>query len=818
VKQPLPIDPLLPAVVQGLRERGSLLLMAEPGAGKTTRVPPALCQAWSDGAIVVLEPRRLAARAAAARVAAELGGEVGGLVGYQVRGDRAMSKATRIRFVTEGVLVRQLVHDPFLEGVAAVCLDEFHERHLEGDLALAMLREVQQTVRPDLALCVMSATLDPAPLRAFLPGAAAIEAEGRLYPVRIEHAARPDDDPVEHRVRRAVERALAETAGDVLVFLPGTGEIRRCQQALADLGRRHACLVLPLHGRLDARDAERAIARQDRRKVVLSTNVAESSLTIEGVTAVVDLGLHRILRHDRSRGVDVLATQRISLASAIQRAGRAGRTAPGTCYRLWTAGEERGMAERDPPEVRRVDLCGPALQVRAFAGRDPRQFGWFEAPEPHALAAADALLFELGAVDPDGRVTETGRELLALPVHPRLGRVVLEGRARGCAGAAATAAALLSEAEDLGRRGAGSADLAAATEALLVGEGTDPGLGRGELRAVQRARDRLLGRRAPDRDPDALGRCLLAGFPDRVVVRSGRHARVGTMVGGRGVELPEAACADADLLLALRLFEAGAGRTRSQAVVVAALEEAWLHDLQPARVDTVVRAELDEAAGRLLAVREVRYRDLPLRSARGGELPPGAAQEFLLPLLRGDPWRWLGAQPRLRRLLHRAAWLRAQQPELGLPAWSDDAVVGLLAGGTDLRPLRDADVGALLLAQLPAALRRALEREAPDRLTLPSGRQAAVDYGASGGPMVAARIQELFGLQRAPALASGRVGLVLEIQGPNHRPVQVTADLASFWRNVYPGVRAELARRHPRHAWPEDPLAAPPQSRPHRRR
>ncbi|MGK0157581.1 MAG: ATP-dependent helicase HrpB, partial [Neolewinella sp.] len=342
--EPLPIDESLPEVLAALSRSKTVLLMAPPGSGKTTRVPPALLKMLQGGGeVVVLEPRRLAARAAAQRVAQEVGCELGGLVGYQVRGDSRISKATRLRFVTEGVLVRQMVQDPFLEGVAAVCLDEFHERHLEGDLALAMLNETRTTVREDLLLCVMSATLDPLPLLNYLPGAEVVEADGRLYPVDVQHMPRASNDDLEVLVRNAVEQALADTAGDVLVFLPGVGEISRAQGALANLRSRLGVEVLPLHGRLDLKEQTRAIQPLDGRKVVLSTNVAESSLTIAGVTAVVDSGLARELRFDRGRGVDVLEKTRISLASATQRAGRAGRTGPGRCYRLWTAAEERGM-------------------------------------------------------------------------------------------------------------------------------------------------------------------------------------------------------------------------------------------------------------------------------------------------------------------------------------------------------------------------------------------------------------------------------------------------------------------------------------------
>lgn len=834
MKDPLPIDDALPAVQRALRTASTLLLMAPPGSGKTTRVPPALLEIVAAGQeVVVLEPRRLAARAAAARVAQELGVELGGLVGYQVRGDARTSRATRIRFVTEGVLVRQIVQDPFLEGTAAVCLDEFHERHLEGDLALAMLAESRATVRPDLRLCVMSATLDPAPLRAFLPGCEVVEADGRLFPVAVVHLQRATDEPLEIVVRTAVEKALDETPGDVLVFLPGTGEIGRCEQALQNLARRRDVLVLPLHGRLEAAEQDRAIRPQSRRKVVLSTNVAESSLTIAGVTAVVDSGMAREMRFDRGRGTDVLQLERISLASATQRAGRAGRTGPGVCYRLWSAAEERGMPARTLPEVQRVDLSGPVLLVRAFAGRDPATFGWFEKPATDALLAADRLLADLGAIDgTSGALRPFGKALLQMPLHPRLAAVVQEGRELGCAFVAATAAVLLSDLDQLGRDGAG--DLHAAVDAFLYAEerGFPESLCREfgswpqQARQMKLSRDRLLGGGGRDRgdaarDTSWLARCLLAGFPDRVARRSATgEARNAVMVGGRGVSLPAAADGH-DLVLALRLLETGR-QQRSRVTLVVALQLADLEAVAPDALETVVTAELDEAGGRVVAVREHRYRDLPLRSSRGGELPAGRAAELLLPVVAAAPWQWLGEQKDLRRLLGRARWLAERMPDLGLPAWDDRAVAAaaleLLGDRADLRSLRDADVGTLLLAGLSQPQRRALQQFAPDRIELPSGRAAVVDYTAPAGPTIGARLQEFFGLRAVGALAGGRVPVVLELLAPNHQPVQVTTDLPSFWANVYPQVRRELSRRYPRHSWPEDPLAANPEARPRRRR
>jgi ATP-dependent helicase HrpB len=826
MRDPLPIDPLLPDVVAAVRERGLLLLAAPPGSGKTTRAPLALAQADFGGEIVVLEPRRLAARAAAARVAQELGCEVGGFVGYQVRGDRRASRDTKLTFLTEGVLVRRLVQDPFLDGVAAVVLDEFHERHLEGDLALSMLREVRETVRPDLRLCVMSATLDLAPLRAFLPNAAELHSDGRLFPVRVEHEPRLSDSDLEVRVRQAVERALQETSGDVLVFLPGTGEIDRCGNAMDNLARRASVLVLPLHGKLSPQDQDLAIRPNEQRKVVLSTNVAESSLTIPGVTAVVDTGLCRELRFDRGRGVDVLELSRISLASATQRAGRAGRTGPGVCYRLWTAGEERGMNARTVPDVQRVDLCSATLSVRAFAGRDPREFGWFEQPTPSALAGADELLVELGAVDAKGMVTDRGRQLLSMPMHPRLAAVALAGRQRRCAVHAAVAAALLGDVDSLGM-GPGLDLIAAASAFVLAMErgfpphlcrdaGVPPNLARQVARTVERIAERNAD--ASREDVDALPACLLAGFSDRVAMRLQRDAREATMTGGRGLVLPAAADGH-DLVVALRLHESGR-QQRSQATVVAAIEERHLE--ATGRVRSLVDAELDEEQGRVFAVRVRAYRDLRLASARGGEVPVDRAHELLLPLLRRDPARWLGESKETQAFLARVAFLRERMPELALPEFAIDeqleAAIQSLGAATDLRRLRDADLSSILAARLSPQQSHALRQHAPERVELPSHRHVPIDYGAPAGPKVRARMQEFFGLPSVGLLAGGRVRLVLELLAPNHQPVQVTTDLASFWQNVYPTARRELMRKYPRHSWPEDPLAATAEARPKPRR
>ncbi|MEM7198787.1 MAG: ATP-dependent helicase HrpB [Planctomycetota bacterium] len=818
--QPLPIDAALPDIVAAFARSRCLVLAAAPGSGKTTRVPGALLDAGLDGAVVVLEPRRLAARAAARRVASERGGRVGDEVGYQVRHERRAGTHTRIRFVTEGVLVRQLLADPSLPGVAAVVLDEFHERHLEGDLALAMLREVRETLREDLGLVVMSATLDAAPLCAFLGDAELVEVDAPSHPVRTEYAVRPDQRSMPDRVARAVRRALAETDGDVLAFLPGRGEIAATAAALQSPPC--GALVLPLHGQLDPAEQDLAIARQPERRVVLSTNLAESSLTVAGVAAVVDAGWVRRLRHDPARGLDALRLEPISRASADQRRGRAGREGPGVCYRLWTAAEDRARAAHEPPDVTRVDVTAAVLQVRAFAGVSAARFGWFQHPGPAAIERADRLLARLGAVDAAG-LSDVGEAMLGLPLHPRLARVLIEADRRRCRRAAAGLVALLAEP----RLQRGDVEpIVDAFELLdLVEEVTRRGfdaraarahgLEPAAVRGVVETRQRVAGR-GPDRveaDVNALGRALLTGFPDRVARRAAAHARDAVMVGGRGLQLPTEGVLDADLVVALQLADVGAKQARSRVSLLASIDPAWLNEMFADLIETTEDAELD---GRevVVRVRRRRFVDLVLEEKRGGRPDPDAAQQLLLTVLRADPFGRLAGDEDLQRFRARVAWLREAVPDLGLPVIDEAAVVAaaepLLAGRDRLAGLRAADVVAQLEYALPATGRRALQQDAPERLLLPSGRRAPIDYAAAAGPTVAARIQELFGSRAGPALAAGRQPLVLELLAPNRRPVQVTRDLASFWDNVYPSVRSELRRRYPKHAWPEDPRAAAP--------
>ena len=829
--QSLPVDAIVADAVAALRERHGLVIVAPPGSGKTTRVPAALVDAGIKGEVVVLEPRRLAARSAARRVASERGGEVGDEVGYQVRHETVASSRTRLRFTTEGVLVRRIVADPFLTGVAAVVLDEFHERHVETDLALAMLREVRETVRDDLALCVMSATLDPQPVARFLGDAPILHAQGRVFDVAIRHRGRPGPrERLEDHVRAAVVDALDDTTGHVLVFLPGVEEIRRAARALDEVARRRRVELHPLHGSLSPEEQDRAIAPGPARKVVLATNVAESSVTIDGVTAVVDSGLARILRSDPSRGLDVLRIERISRASATQRAGRAGRTAPGICYRLWSLADERSMPAFETPELRRADLAGPVLTVRAFAGRPPRDFGWFEAPESASLEVADRLLADLGALDATGRVSAAGRRMLELPLHPRLSRALVEARRLDCVDAAAAAIAVLAERDFVRRPHPGEPpvpiDLLGRVTVLdrLARSDFSPascgaeGVDRGAVRHVERARRQLArGAKPSARDrhetEERVARSLLCGFGDRVVRRRASGADDGVMVGGRGVRWPAGALHDdSDLLLALDLGdreETGQARWSTLRLAIG-IERAWLHR---DGLREEVNVEIDDDAGQIVVLRRETYRDLVLAERRVGPDQAGSdLRERLAALLRADPWRWLGEQRDLRQWLARLGWLRRVRPDLELPPVDGEMIAAAaataLGSRRSLRALAEVNLLPHLLGELPPRLGSDLDRLAPTHLALPSGRRARIEYAEGSDPFVASRIQDFFGMREAPRLAQGRAPLVLHLCAPNQRPVQITSDLASFWSTHYPKLRIELKRRYPRHAWPEDPTTA----------
>ncbi|HYN43579.1 MAG TPA: ATP-dependent helicase HrpB [Thermoanaerobaculia bacterium] len=839
----LPIDPFLPELVAALRHRGTLVLVAPPGAGKTTRVPPALLAAGllRSGTLWVLQPRRVAARAAARRIASELGEAAGERAGYQIRDEGVRSARTRILVVTEGILTRRLLEDPSLPGVAGVMLDEFHERSRHADLALAMLREVRAALREDLLLVVASATLDPGPVAAFLADAhgpaPVLSVPGRPFPVEVRHSDHADPRPLEARVVSAVRTALSEgPRGDVLVFLPGAFEIRRARGAVESMGE--PLDVRILHGDLPgaAQDAALAPAPADRRRVILATNVAETSLTIEGVSTVVDSGLARTLRFDPRSGLDRLVLGRIPRASAEQRAGRAGRLGPGLALRLFSRHEEQGLRPFEEPELFRTDLASPLLDVLLWTARDPALFGWFERPPAASMALALRLLRRLGAVEEDSYdPTPRGRKMAALPVHPRLAALVLAGAERGLLREAAILAALVEERDVLAASrvfGGGTQDVDHASDLLLrldlLDEAERSGLSRSRLSSlgldpgaaltVLRLRDLLLGRFSPGARPNRaseadLLRLVLAAYPDRIARRR-RPAGAEAMLAGGTPLVFDSRCTvrSAELVAVIETFAAPSGPDRIR--LASAVEREWLDELPGERVRTETVRSWDEASERVVARQRVVYDDLVLEEK---EIPAPLDEDtarLLLEAARTDLHRALEPDAGVERLRARVAFLRRSMPELDLPPLDDDALAellsGLVAGRRRLTQLRQTPLEPLLRARLGARALRLLDEHAPDSLPVPTGRDLPLRYDADGPPVLAVKLQELFGLAATPRVAGGRVPVLLHLLSPAGRPVQVTSDLASFWSTTYPAVRRELRGRYPKHPWPEDPWTAPP--------
>ena len=823
---PLPIDPLLPSVVEAVKTRGALVLQAAPGAGKTTRVPRALLDAAAfDGELWVLEPRRLATRLAAARVAEELGEPAGRRIGYQIRFEEVASPATRVRFVTEGILTRRLLSDPELRGIGAVVLDEFHERHLPTDLGLAFLRRLRER-RPGLRLVVMSATFDPGPVAGFLGDAPVLTSEGRVFPVDIEHLPAADSRPLEAQVLAGLKRlAPRVTDGHVLVFLPGAAEIRRAQEACAEYAERQGLRVLPLHGDLPADAQDRAVRPSRERKLILSTNVAETSVTIDGVAAVIDSGLARVATHSPWSGLPSLRVQPISRASAAQRAGRAGRTRAGVCLRLYTRGDLERRPERDTPEISRADLAETVLALAAAGVPDPRSFGWFEPPPATSLEAAEELLSQLGARAPDGTLTALGRRLLSFPVHPRLGRILVEGERRGVAPEAARAAAVLSERPsrpaplgELRRSGptlSGRSDVLEQMEALGSGERARSGTGQAVERTARQLARTVHGehRAAPGEREDALLIALLAGFPDRVARRRRPHAPDLVLSGGGSAVLdPVSVVQEPMLLLALDAEQRTGPRGPEVRVRVAsALEAEWLLDLFPERLTDEDRLVFSEDSGRVERLTRLGYGAVTLEERRTPAEPSEQVEAVLAEAIRA---RGLGNAvdtERLDALRARLGLARTLFPEQHWPELDEAGLASVLARGRrSLAEVREADPAAELLGALSPEAARLLARELPERVALPGGRSVQVHYLSGQPPWIASRLQDFFGLREGPSLARGRVPLVLHLLAPNQRAVQVTQDLAGFWSRHYPSLRRELGRRYPRHAWPEDPLHASP--------
>ncbi len=858
----LPIDPLLPDIVAGLRGASSLVIEAPPGAGKTTRVPPALLAGgFGPGEIVVLQPRRLPARLAAARVAEELGEEVGRTVGYTVRFEDVGGTATRIRFMTEGILLRRLLAEPELPGVSLVVLDELHERHLASDLALALLARLQRSSRPDLRLVVMSATLDAAPVRDYL-GCPAVRSEGRLFPVDIKHDDGTDQRPLAERVAGAVRRLQTTDGrgGDILVFLPGAGEIRRTAEALEPWAAAKGLLVLPLHGDLPPGEQRRAVTPAGRPKVILSTNVAETSVTIEGVTVVIDSGLARIASHSPWSGLPRLAVAKISQASAIQRAGRAGRTAPGLALRLYPRHDFESRRPYEIPEIGRLELSEALLALAALGVRDASRFDWFEAPGAPALASAAELLRRLEAVDGQGGLTPTGRRMLRFPTHPRLARLLVEGERRGVGQEAATLAGLLSEGDISdqararfgGRAGRGpetrdeSGDLLERLDRFARAK--EARFDRGQMRvlgvdgrageAVERARRQyaaLLELRSGagqavrpaslDALDDALAMAVLAAFPDRVMRRRSPGASQAVLASGGAVEVGPLPAAE--LLVAVDAEErsgpAGRPAGRSLAVRLAVgIQPEWLLDLASDGLADTEETAWNPSTERVEVVRRLRYGAVVLDESQEPATPsPEASRLLAEAALAAGAGQARISEASAERLQVKLELLRGAFPERAIPSLAAEQVRALVieacAGLTSMAELRAVPFEERLRQALPGPVLELLRNETPDYVHLPGGRRLAIAYEPGKPPWIASRLQDFFGMKTGPTLCRGRVPLTLHLLAPNQRAVQVTADLAGFWERHYPALRRELGRRYPRHAWPEDgATATPPAPKPRR--
>ena len=811
----LPIDEALPRLVAAVNAGARAILVAPPGAGKTTRVPLALLDEpfARAGKIIVLEPRRLAARAAAARMAATLGEKVGETIGLRVRLQSLVSARTRVEVVTEGVFARMILDDPALEGVSAVLFDEFHERSLDADLGLALALDAQGALREDLRLIVMSATLDGARVARLMGEAALIESQGRSFPVETRYLGRDPAARIEDEVVRATLGALAEESGSILVFLPGQGEITRVAAELAERVKNPNVDVAPLFGAMDARAQDKAVspAAPGRRKVVLATSIAETSLTIEGVRVVIDSGLMRVPRFEADIGLTRLETVRVSRANADQRRGRAGRVEPGVCYRLWEEAGNGGLSPYAPPEILTADLSGLVLDLAAWGVGDPAALAFLDAPPRAALVEARALLTALGALDSDGRITGEGRAISRLALPPRLARMVVDAAREGRAGVAAEIAVALTE------RGLGgdAVDLTHRLDNFRRDRSPRAEDARRLARTLAGRARALVEQGAPGEDGSP-GAWLAAAFPDRIAAARGQRGQF-LMANGRAaaVEPHDALAGEAFLAIGEIVGRAAAARI----LTAAPLTLAEIERIAGAAIATADELTFDRASASLRARRRRRLGALVLTE---GNLSVPADEQSALALARGVlglgvarlPWtksleQWRGRVMFLRRA-EGEPWPDLSDEAL---AASPDWLAPYLLGKARLDELSSDEFAQALRALLPYDLSRRLEAEAPTHFVAPTGSAVAVDYEAEGGPAIALRVQELFGLSQHPALAGGRVPLTLHLLSPAHRAIQITRDLPGFWKGSWASVRADLRGRYPRHFWPEDPASAAPTSR-----
>ncbi len=840
----LPIYDIERDIIDRLKIDRRLILSAPTGSGKSTQVPQMLLKhgLLSDGQVVVLQPRRLATRLLATRVAQELGVQLGQEVGYQIRFDNVTSVKTKIRFVTEGVLLRQMIDDPKLRGVSALIFDEFHERHLYGDITLARALDLQEQHRPDLNLVVMSATLNAGELEKYLKPCATLSSEGRMFPVEIEYADTPgyvDKRPVWEQAADAFSAYVHRGGeGDVLVFMPGGFEISQTIEAIRHTSEAKGFILLPLHGELPPRDQDAAVARYDKRKVVVATNVAETSLTIDGVRLVIDSGLARKALYDSNRGINTLLIEKISQSSSDQRAGRAGRTAPGVCMRLWSREEHGHRLLQELPEVKRLDLSEVVLTLKAAGVQDLRKFRWLEAPDEVSLKHAEELLTDLGALDKHGAITPIGRKILAFPLHPRYARMLLAAQGYGCVYQAALVAAL-TQGRDLLLRNCGK-EVDSAREDLLGEKSTSDfwilmrawtfavnnqfrvdacrklGIHAITAKQVGPLFDqflRIAEKEGLDVKPrevkdEALQKCVLIGFSDRVARRMDQGTlRCDLVHNRRGVLARESVVQKSPLLVVAEVREIETRDKEMNTILslATAIEPDWLSELFPEDIESDLHVQFDPTQKRVAAAELLKFRGLAL-SARRVEPPPADAAARLLAeqVIAGNltlkDWddsvdQWI------LRLNLLAKWC----PEFELPPITDEdrkhLIEQLCHGAFGYKDIKERDVKPVVKSWLSATQHELLNKHAPERLSLPNGRTPKVVYAASNPPHIALRIQELYDVNQTPKIALGRVPVVVHILTPGMKPIQVTQDLASFWREQYPKIKPELSRKYPRHLW-----------------
>ncbi len=769
-------------------------------------------EGWAaPGKLIVLEPRRLAARAAAARMAASLGEPVGETVGFRVRMQSRVSARTRIEVVTEGVFTRMILDDPALDGVTAMLFDEFHERSLDADLGLALAKDSQGVLREDLRLLVMSATLDGARVARLLDDAPVVESLGRQFPVETRYLGRDPRARLPDQVVQAVLTALAETSGGVLVFLPGQGEIRQVEQRLAERIRDPKVEIAPLYGAMDVAAQDRAIAPAPPgiRKVVLATSIAETSLTLAGVRVVVDAGFSRVPRYDPARGLTRLETVRVSLASADQRRGRAGRTEPGVCYRLWDEPETRALVPFSRPEILESDLSRLALDLARWGARDAADLAFLDPPPSAAMAEARGLLRRLEALDEAGALTPHGRSIAELPLPPRLAHMVLEGAKAGAAERAARLAVLLTE------QGLGGTDVDLRERLRRLTREDGPRAKDARALAARWARSGVGGATPGDGYSDE-GLLLAAAYPERIARQRGGHGEY-RLASGRGAYLQPTEALAREPWLAVG--ELGGGEARDRILSAVPLDEAALLEAFAGQVEAVDEVQTD-AAGRVSAKRVRRLGRIVIDERRIERPEPALIERALLAQVRERGVASLPWGEAAERLRARIAFLREQGGE-DWPDLSDAALLTvveawlapLLAGRTSLNSLSAADLDGAVRTPIPWELQRRLDAEAPEAWTAPTGTRCQIDYAAEGGPRIEVRVQELFGLGVHPAIANGRVALTLSLLSPARRPIQTTRDLPGFWRGSWADVRKDMRGRYPKHPWPEDPLAAPPTTR-----